>query len=213
MADRIRIAEVKIKGDTTHIRVEGEEQPLTIGSEAARRRNLRAGVILTDAQFSQLEQEARQYACNQVAARMLAGREHSERELSVKLRRRGFEAEVVKVVVRRYRQMGAVDDARYAEMIGRSLVERKPCGKAYVSAYLQKRGVARELAEAAAEALLAGRDETERAIAALEQRRSAWAEFELETVRRKAYNYLARRGFGFAAAKNAFERVFGYTKI
>lgn len=211
MADRIRINEVKTRGDTTCLVVEGEE-PMTITAEAARRRNLHAGVILTPSQFAQLQQEARRYACEQTAARMLAGREHSEWELTAKLRRKGFDSDTVMETVRRYRQMGAVDDARYAQMIGRSLVERKPCGKAYVSAYLQKRGITRELAEAAAETLLGGRDETDRAAAALEQRRQTWAEFELETARRKAYNYLARRGFGFAAARSAFEQVFGSTQ-
>ncbi len=208
MVDRIRINEVAIRGDTARIGVEGAE-PMIITAEAAHRRNLRAGVILTAPQFEQLREEARSFACEQAAARMLAGREHSEAELKAKLRRKGFDSGVIKQVVRRYRQMGAVDDARYAHMVGRSLIERKPCGKAYVSAYLQKRGVTRDLAETVAEALLGHHDETERAAAALEQRQRAWSEFELETVRRKAYNYLARRGFGFAAAKRAFEQVFG----
>jgi regulatory protein len=209
MTERIRIKDIRIRGDSARITIEGQNDPLTITAEAARSRNLQPGVILTPAQFSRLEEEAQRYSCEQTAARMLAGREHSERELGRKLRKRGYDKDLVHDVVRRYRRMGAVDDARYAQVVGRSLVDRKPCGKAYVSAYLQKRGVARELAESAAETLLGGGDETERAVTALEQRRRAWTEFELETARRKAYNYLARRGFGFAAAKSAFELVFG----
>jgi hypothetical protein len=48
------------------------------------------------------------------------------------------------------------------------------------------------------------------AYAALSQRKRALfssAQIEVESVRRKAYTFLSRRGIGYAAAKTAVERL------
>ncbi len=188
--------------------IRGEEDVLVVPSEFAARANLQPGVVLHGGQLDSLRRAAALLACERKTLRLLAMREHSEGELRRKLRRAGFDREVMLEIIGKFRHQGALDDNRFAQMIGRSLVRRRPCGKAYLSAYLQRKLVDRSLAEDTAQMLLAGTDEVELAIAALQQRRSSFEQFELGRARTKAYNYLARRGFAHATARAAFERLF-----
>ena len=205
MNDAPSIVEVTIRGETAQLVLSGEPEALTLPAEIVRAGNLAPGVQLTPSQWTQLKETAERYHCDQSAMQLLAVREHSTGELRLKLRRKGFARQVIEVVVRRMTAIGAVDDVRYAHLVGQSLLQRRPCSRAYLSAHLQRRHVPRELAESVAEVLLGDTDELALAEAALGQRRSL-SQFELETARRKAYNYLARRGFGFEAARIAFER-------
>ncbi len=130
------------------------------------------------------------------ALRLLERRPQAERELADKLRRRGYEAGVVATVLARLRDTGLVDDAKFAGQFARSRVAAKPVGRRLVAAKLAAHGVERHLAEEAAGAAVAERDERELAA---------------EAVRR----YLRRRPFKFAghrgpdAAKER-QRLFGF---
>ncbi|MFH1687475.1 MAG: regulatory protein RecX [bacterium] len=206
MAEYKLLSREKTPGGIT-LAVSGCDEKLVVPEEFVLQRNLVVGVCLNERQLEQLVAESHRHHCDQSAARSLAMREHSRGELMVKLRRKGHAKEIIAEVLKKYIAMGALDDSRYAHMIGRSLVERRPCGQAYLCAYLQRRFVERSLAQETAHMLLAGQDETDRAEAALRQRWHRLREFELETARRKAYNYLARRGFSYQAVKAAFERL------
>jgi len=190
----------------------GEEQPLKVALETVYRHRLVEGIVLTRAQLATLKEEAALFQCDRLAARYLAMRDHSVGELRSKLRRRGMPQDAVQTVVKKYRDNGALDDARYALAVGRSLLGRRPCAQSYLTAYLQRKQIGRELAAETAESLLANEEEDELARAALEQRWSRFSQFELETARTKAYNYLVRRGFGYRSAKAAFDQLWRQTQ-
>jgi SOS response regulatory protein OraA/RecX len=192
--------------------IHGEEEPFLVSLETVHRRRLVEGVVLTEAQLAALKEESALYQCDRLAARLLAMRDHSVGELRLKLRRRGMPASAVQSVLKKYRDNGALDDARYALAVGRSLLSRRPCAQNYLTAYLQRKRIDRELATQTAETLLDREDDDKLALAALEQRWSRFGQFELETARTKAYNYLARRGFGYRSAKAAFEQLWRQTQ-
>jgi len=208
-ADRLVIEAAEPSSGGIALTVAGEPEPLVLPSDYIRARNLRPGVSLHARQVAELRGEAERFGADRTALRLLAMREHSEGELRTKLRRRGYGHEVIRDTIAKYRRQGAIDDARFAQIIGRSLVERRPCGAAYLSACLQRKHIDRALAEETARALLAGTDDDTRAVEALRQRWYRFGQFELERARRKAYNYLARRGFGRSAATAAFELLWG----
>ena len=115
--------------------------------------------------------------------------------------------DVVKKTIRKYCRQGVLDDAVFAYHQAEKLVNRRPCGKSYLTAFLQRKRIDRQLAQQTAEQVLEGNDELQLAAAALLQRWREYRQFELEVARRKAYNYLARRGFGYEATKAAFEQI------
>ncbi len=211
MDERIRILKLTETRGGARLTISGEESPLQVSLDMVHRHRLVEGIVLTEAQVGTLHEEAALFRCDHLAARYLAMRDHSVGELKDKLRRRQFSPQVVASTISKYLENGALDDARYAMIVGASLLKRRPCGRGYLCAYLQKRKIARDPADQTAETLLSHEDETELATTALEQRWSRFGQLELETARTKAYNYLARRGFGYQSAKTAFARLWQKT--
>ncbi len=178
-----------------------------VSEETVHRYRLVDGVVITSSQLDQLRRESELYLCDNESARLLGIREHSVGELRAKLKRKEFSAEVIEDTIRKYRKRGFLDDARYAYKLSQRLMENRPCGLSYLTAHLQRKMIARELAEKTAQMVLSNVDEKEQAVRALEKRWRRMAQFELEVARNKSYNYLARRGFSYDAARKAFEQL------
>jgi len=213
MSGRVHIKEITRVQGGYRIDVATLATPLVVTRELVEKHRLKEGIVITAAQLEQLQHEAELGMCDREVGRLLAMREHSVGEVKAKLARKQFGSEVVNRTIDKYRKQGLLDDAHYAQAIARRLLERNPCGQAYLVASLRRKLIDRALAEKTAEFLLAGRDEVELARTALEKRWSRFGQFELETARRKAYNYLSRRGIGYAAAKTAFETLYSARKV
>ncbi|MEA3297321.1 MAG: regulatory protein RecX [candidate division Zixibacteria bacterium] len=207
MNDKIRILKIKPTADGSMLTISGTDAPLPVSRETVYNNRLIEGIVLTQSQLDKLQAESELYRCNHEVARLLAMRDHTIGEVKVKLRRKKFTATVIEAAIKKYREMGALDDARVAHGMAQSLLERRPCGRAYLSAYLQKKKIDRLLAEQTVDLLVSDQDHIKQAIAALEKRWSRFSRFELETARSKAYNYLARRGFSYSDARTAFEQL------
>lgn len=141
------------------------------------------------------------------ACRLLGRRDHSRRELFLKLKKRGYgEAEIVQAL-QKLEEEGLLDDTHYARKWLHHFRENKPLGGTRVVAELARRGVdiavARELVareypreEERALLLQAARKEVgKRGIKTLEEALSRVGPF------------LARRGFGGEDIAAALERV------
>jgi len=207
MSNPIKIIKLYRSGNKVTITLSNLERPLVVSSETVYRYRLTDGVVITYAQLRQLQLESELYLCDDESARLLAMREHSIGELRRKLKRKEFAGGVIEDTIKKYRQRGLLDDAHYAYKLSQRLLEDRPCGKSYLTAYLQKRMIDRHLAEQTAQMVLAEVDEVSQAQCALGKRWSQFGQFELEVARNKSYNYLARRGFSYDAAKQAFEKL------
>jgi len=207
MDKTLKISEVCHQSGGIAVVVGPDKTRLVISYDMASRYHLQEGVILTSAQLEKLKQEADLFQCDNRAARLLAQRDHSIGEFKEKLRRLRFSSTSITVVTKKYKAKGMLDDAHFAYKAARSLLDRRPCGRAYMVAHLQKRRIDPDLAAKTADLLLKDWQQSELALRALQSRWPRVAQFELEVARRKAYNYLARRGFGYEAAKAAFDQL------
>ncbi len=75
-----------------------------------------------------------------VALRLLARREHSRQELSVKMRQRKFAGDVIRRVLDEYEERGWLDDHRFAELYARQRMELG-YGPLRIQGELQQRGI------------------------------------------------------------------------
>lgn len=207
MSERVVLNEVKIRGSQAALELSTHEKVLYVPVETVYRFGLAAGTVLTASQVGQLEIEAERLACRSEATRLLALRQHSVGEVRQKLRRKGFDPEIATEVIGAFKQQGLLDDGWYARTLAEGLLRRKPCGRAFVVAHLQRKSIERTLAEDTADMVLAEQDPEELAARALQRRWVEFSQFELETARRKAYNYLARRGFTHEQARAAFDAM------
>lgn len=141
------------------------------------------------------------------ALNLLARREYTVGQMRRKLKDRGVPPKIANTLVADLVKGKYIDDERFARMAVRALIARKPAGRNYLVSYLQKKLIARELAVEVVEEILEDQDETEMAVRLLRSRRRYFAKFEVETSRRKAYNYLSRRSIGYNAARKAFDMM------
>ena len=95
------------------------------------------------------------------AVRALGGRAHSTGELREKLRRRAERAEDVDQVLAKLKEIGYLDDRRFAESYAASRLENQGLGKMRVLRDLRQRRVAPQLAQQVTEKTYQETDEAE----------------------------------------------------
>lgn len=207
MSERIKILKLNRSASKVSVTVSTLNSPLVLSEDIVHEHRLKEGTVITAPQLESLQSEAELFRCDRETARLLAARERSIREVKIKLTQKHFAPDTIRRVIKNYKDRGLLDDARFAYTLAENLLNRRPSGKSYLTAYLQRKMVDRSLAGQTAEAVLSGKDERELAVSALENRWAEFRQFELEVARRKSYNYLARRGFGYEAARVAFEQL------
>lgn len=130
------------------------------------------------------------------ALRLLSTRDRSEGELAGHLRRKGYGEEEIAAVLGRCRELGYLDDARFArERARRMMAAGKGVGPK-VLADLAAHGVSAGEARAACEEA-AAENPPEDVLRNLLQRRYPGLDFAAadDRERRRVVNYLLRRGF------------------
>ena len=191
------------------VRVSTVPEPIPVPVELVHRYRLRPGVVLTNAQVKQLIHESERYLCEREIARLLSLREHSQGELRLKLKRKGFSEKVYAPLLAGFTAKGLIDDPRLAAALVRKALERKPAGRPFLVALLRRKMIERSLAERTVDQALEEIDATTEAVRALRQKWPDPTQLEVESARRKAYSYLSRRGFGYETARAACDEVFG----
>lgn len=131
----------------------------------------------------------------QRALGLLTRREHSRKELTRKLATRGIASEDAEAVVSKLAGAGWQDDARFAESLVRSRVSGG-CGPLRIRAELATHGLDREAIAHALETFEGDWTENARDLV---QRRYGQAIAHDPALRRKAADFLVRRGFEFAS--------------
>ena len=207
MEEKIKILKLSRSASEVSVTISALDEPVVVPEHIVHKHRLKEDIVITPSQLEMLRTESELFRCDRTAARMLAAREHSTGEIRTKLVRKSFTPDTIQQVVRKYKDQGVLDDAHFAHRLANHLLTQRPCGRSYLVACLQRRMIDRPLAEETADVALTGKDEKELATAALTKKWGEYGQFELEVARRKSYNYLARRGFGYEAAKVAFEQL------
>ncbi len=138
---------------------------------------------------------------------ILGARSYSIGQVSQKLTQKGFGKATIEQVVKVYIERGFLDDTKFARELVGSALRHKPAGRSYLIARLRSKMVPNAIARAVVEESFQDVDENTLAFRLLETRWAYLSKFDLETARRKAYNYLSRRSISYNAARQAFEKI------
>ncbi|HTN33783.1 MAG TPA: regulatory protein RecX [Marinobacter sp.] len=144
-------------------------------------------------------QDNQDYKARSVALRLLARREHSRLELSLKLRQRQIDNSVIETVLNDYEQKGWLDDNRFADVYARQRMDHG-YGLLRIVGELQQRGV-HQIPDCLSEVTEEGW--CERAIE-LRKKRFGLADISSDWDERVRQNrFLNRRGFSTSQAEQA----------
>lgn len=141
--------------------------------------------------------EAAHLAVYDRALNMLAFRARSASELTRSLVRKGAERADVDRAIVRLREQGLLDDAAFAQAFTRAKVLGANQSRRRVQQELGRKGVARDVSEAAINAVFEAEciDQREVVEAAARKKARSLARLDPVVQRRRLYAFLARRGY------------------
>ncbi len=160
------------------------------------------GCDITCQQLEGLLEQSQYNRAHDRALYLLGLRDYACRELEKKLHTEAT-PEIAAQVVERLRQVGLLDDERYAARAARSLSEYKRMPRRRVEQELRRRGVEPETARTAAEELEC--EDFQQALALIEKR--YYNKIKDPDARQQVVAALARRGFTYTAIRRAMELV------
>ena len=131
----------------------------------------------------------------------LRARQLSVSEAKTYLGQHDLDGEAVATILDAFLERGYLDDARLAEQVVHAGVDRKGQGRQAISQSLAKRGVPRDIADAALAEL--PDDDAERALEFARTKAGSMRGLERDVALRRLAGQLARRGYGGSSALNA----------
>ncbi len=203
----LTIEHIRRNGSLCYLSVTGGEGDVVVLAVVAEQFGLKAGVSLTLDQLEQVLEVSDHKRADNYATYLLSRRNYSVGQMIRKLKQKGYGEPILKRVVGDFLAMGMLDDLQFARSMVESMLARKPAGRRYLIGRLRSSLVPHKIAESVVDEYLEETDETEMAEQLLKARWRYLSKFDLETARRKAYNYLSRRAIGYTAAKQAFEQL------
>lgn len=137
----------------------------------------------------------------------LARRSHSQRELTAKLNRKGFEKSLIQQVVDELKAAGHLDDLEFARSFARNRLAAKSVGKRYLSRELAQRGVNKEMVDTVLDKIYSDVDETDLATTLARKRLPRYEHLEKLQKRKRLSDFLCRRGFDWETIKQVLESI------
>ena len=141
---------------------------------------------------------------------LLAARAYTVRNLRRKLAQKGFEAAESDAAIERLRGNGYLDDAKYAVEFARQRLVVGGSSVRRVEQELARRGVGRDVAKAAAAAVVDDEGvDTAGAIERLAKKKLAsMGDLEVFVKRRRVFGFLARKGYEVDEINRVLSRIF-----
>lgn len=169
----------------------------TVNAAYLHESGLKVGASLNEAVGDRLLVAARKLEAFDRAAAAMGRRARSAYELERWLLQRGYDRDDVTDAVQRLREVGAVDDSVYARAFARSRALSKGMSRRRLAQELARRGVERRMADTAIAEVLEEESVDERALLehAARKKLAVLAGQDPDTVKRRLYGYLARRGY------------------
>lgn len=172
----------------------------SVDAETAAKNGLREGNILSGREFDELLAESNLRQAKEKAMRLLAMRDHAERELAQKLRP-DFGEDAALAAAARMAELGLVNDAAYAKKLAAELMGHKGYSARRAAMEMTCRGLDRELVENTLAGLALNPDAS--ALALLQKKYPYGLRDERET--RRAAALLQRYGYGYDVIRRAME--------
>lgn len=135
-------------------------------------------------------------------ADIISRREHSAREVYVKLCRK-FDSDVAESAVERLCEIGMIDDERFAKMYADELYNKKGMGKRRILFELSAKGVDRNLAEQAVDEIISDEEDNVQRIVDILEKKYYNVGYD-EKQRRRAWSALQRLGYSYGDIRRAF---------
>lgn len=144
-------------------------------------------------------------------------RQRSEKEVRIYLKNLSFKRKIkdreeisditIDLLIERLKQKGLIDDLEFAKAWVEARRKSKQKGERALKAELFQKGIDREIIEEVVRLQVAGYSEEELARQALEKKLKSWKNLPPLEFKKKAYEFLMRKGFDYSVVKSAVENI------
>lgn len=191
------ISAQKGKANKIHISIDGEYR-LTVDADFWFSCGYISGDEISEEEYSALAERIAKRRCFNRALNILSRRDHCEKELFRKLVRTDGEI-AAQSAVKRVKELGLINDERYAQALSKELAERKGYSIRAINAELLHRGIDKYTAENAISELTL--DESDKIKLLLDGKYSR--RMRDEKGRKQVFNALLRLGYGYSQIRSA----------
>ncbi|MFN3385408.1 MAG: regulatory protein RecX [Candidatus Thermochlorobacter sp.] len=163
---------------------------------------LKVGQSLSAEETAALQTAAALDDAQEAMYAMLARRAHSRKELTQKLRRKGFADDIIAQALQKAEAQGLIDDQAFAETFVRRRRRQTELGTRKLQAELYQKGISHHIVQRT----LSGMEKDEEALcyAAAEKKwKALQKEPDAQKRRRKLFDFLLRRGFEWELVQRA----------
>jgi len=179
-----------------------------IDQEIAAKYGIQANKKLEQEQIRQILQEEEYKKALERSYRFLAARSRSEQELRRRLQEYRYPEILIEKVIDRCRELGYIDDRKFAIDYARNRLNTRPVGRQLLYAELQRRGVNAAYIEEALAAAYTEYDEVELARKLAHNRwHTQKNKSSKERIRQRVAQFLRSRGFEWDIIQNVIEEL------
>ncbi|MBQ3137121.1 MAG: regulatory protein RecX [Clostridia bacterium] len=190
------------KGDKIHVLVDGEYY-FTVDRNYFALMDIYQGKEVDGDELAFLGQQAERRRAYNCAVGYLSRRDHSSKELLLKLHQKGYK-ESAEYAVEKLKNEGYADDERFARMYVRELINIKKYGKRRIEQELYRKGIDREIISLVMEETEFNEDE----LCSLITRKYLRCLSDEKGIK-KTVAALMRMGYSFNEIKSALRKIAG----
>lgn len=184
-------------------------EKLFLSKEVVLKNGLRKGDQISDDLSSFLIKENQLFFIKQRAYSYLGRRLHSRYELTTKLKSKGYESELINIVLNELEDKNYLNDCEFADAFARDKRKFRRFGSYRIKNELIKRRVNKEIIEQVISEVFPEGNDMEEAVYHINKKIKNKTVDELndKNLKNKLITFLIRKGFDFETAKNAIEEV------
>lgn len=196
------IREGKQPGKRVNIYVDGRFA-LVLDIEVSVKEKLKTGIDLTPERIEELGNLDRTSRCYNAALKLLEYRPRSQSELRDRLKRRGFNQDIIEPVITRLSEQGFVNDSTFARFWTENRESFSPRSRYLTTLELRKKGVAEDIIRET----VSGIDDEEGAYRIAQKRAGSTHFTGHDDLQKRLGDYLKRRGFNYETIKNTIDKI------
>lgn len=138
---------------------------------------------------------------------LLRNRPRSEKELRERLNLKGFEDDIVDIVIADLERAGYVNDAKFAKFLVDSRMHMNPVGDILLKHQLKAKGVSDQVIDSALEEKGRVYNEYELALGMARERLARLRKIDRRKATKRVYDFLLRRGFKYETVRRILEEM------
>jgi regulatory protein len=169
--------------------------------------NLASDKYLSDNEIDEILADDEQKRAKEQAFRYLSNRDHSEKELKQKLKRKGFSDQAIDKVIPDLKNLQFLNDKKFAELFARNRILQKPIGQRQLEFDLKQKGIQNSIIEETLVKIYSEFNEAELARRLAVKRIQQLRGKTPIQIKRKTADFLLRRGFEWEIVREIIEEL------